>query len=78
MALRDSSGVSLAVQWLRLHAANAGAVGSTRGRALRSQNIFFLIRTKEIVQFLRLSVGTHRCILWSKPEIFCIKLVVQR
>ena len=80
MALRDNSGVSLAVQWLRLHAANphAGAVGSTRGRALRSQYIYFLIRTKEIVQFLRLSVGTHRCILWGKPEIFCIKLVVQR
>ena len=77
MALRDSSGISLAVQWLRLHAANAGSVGSTPGRELRSQNIYFLIRIKEIVQFLRLSVGTHRCILWGKPENFYIKLVVQ-
>ena len=77
MALRDSSGISLAVQWLRLHAANAGSVGSTPGRELRSQNIYFLIRIKEIVQFLRLSVGTHRCILWGKPENCYIKLVVQ-
>ena len=41
MALRESSGISLAVYWLRLHAANAGGVGSTPGRELRSQKIFF-------------------------------------
>ena len=58
-----SSGTFLVVQWLRLHASNAGVLGSVPGQGTRSHMLQLRLSTKKFLFFLK---SYQRC---NKPGL---------